>query len=83
MSKKPWLIIPIILALFFAGCLGAERLGEAIRHSKEVKKWNNGICSKCGGTYTYQQAIGHHCDTNYIYICDSCGKLIEVDTYYG
>jgi hypothetical protein len=49
---------------------------------KDIKLYNNGICSKCGGTYEYSQAIGHKYETNYIYICNSCNNLIETDHYY-
>ena len=80
---KPWHIIPVIIAVFLALCFATAFLADAYNHHKEVKIWNDGVCSECGGTYVYQQAVGHHCDTGYIYICDNCGKLIEVDTYYG
>jgi hypothetical protein len=43
--------------------------------------WNNGICS-CGGTYKFQQAVGHYHSTYYMYICDKCGHSIEITNYY-
>ena len=39
---------------------------------------NNGVC-KCGGQYEFVQAVGHKFDTSYIYKCNECGKMIEVD----
>lgn len=47
-----------------------------------TEKYGDGICEKCGGHYVYSQAVGHQYDTYYIYICDQCGHLIEVNTYY-
>ena len=41
--------------------------------------YNNGICPQCGGNYVYQQAVGHRYITSYIYQCDKCGKIIEID----
>lgn len=40
---------------------------------------NNGICTECGGQYEFIQAVGHKYDTSYIYKCNECGKIIEVD----
>lgn len=42
--------------------------------------WNNGYCP-CGGHYKYEQAVGHRYNTSYIYRCDKCGNLIEIDSY--
>lgn len=51
-------------------------------NNEEITTWNNGICAECGGSYIYQQAIGHYYRTYYIYICNNCKNLIEIDTYY-
>ena len=40
---------------------------------------NDGICTKCGGQYEFVQAVGQKLDTSYIYKCNKCGKIIEVD----
>ena len=32
----------------------------------------------CGGTWEYEQAVGHKSSTSYIYICRKCGKRIEI-----
>ena len=44
-------------------------------------QYNNGICS-CGGTFKYEQAVGHRYETRYLYICDKCGRTIEILNYY-
>lgn len=44
--------------------------------------YNDGICSFCGGNWEYSNAVGHKYTTNYIYICDKCGRSIEVDRKY-
>lgn len=71
----PWsfigiLIIILIFLLFIRSCSSSTA-------------YNDGVCSYCGGTYVFKETVGHKYFTNYIYICDNCGKLIEVDTYYG
>ena len=45
-------------------------------------RYNNGICPRCGGKYVYQQAVGHEYFTHYIYRCEKCGNVIEVDTVF-
>lgn len=40
-------------------------------------EFNDGICS-CGGQYQYGNAVGHRYGTDYVYICDKCGKTIEI-----
>lgn len=44
-------------------------------------QYNEGRCS-CGGTFQYEQAIGHRYETRYLYICDKCGRTIETLQYY-
>lgn len=53
-----------------------------IRSCSSSVAWNNGICSYCGGHYKFQQAIGHQSYTDYMYICDTCGRSIEVAEYH-
>ena len=43
----------------------------------DTKSWNDGHC-KCGGNWVYEQAVGHHYYTTYMYTCDKCGKAIEI-----
>ena len=42
-------------------------------------KWNDGQCPNCGTAWRYEQAVGHRYTTHYIYVCDTCGRRIEVD----
>lgn len=63
------IVIAIIAGLVFVGVL--------IEKSHDDKLWNNGHC-ECGGTWEYEQAVGHRSSTNYIYICDKCGERIEM-----
>lgn len=44
----------------------------------DQKFWNGGHCDICGGTWEYEQAVGHRSSTSYIYICNKCGKRIEI-----
>ena len=45
----------------------------------DEKLWNYGHCGTCGGAWKYEQAVGHRYTTAYIYVCDGCGKRIEID----
>jgi len=66
--------IVVIAALFFV-FLWAISTAMTI---KEDKLWNGGRCI-CGGTWEYEQAVGHRSDTSYIYVCNDCGKRIELN----
>lgn len=46
----------------------------------EIVEWNDGICLDCGGYYKYIEAVGHRRGTSYIYQCDTCGNMIELNT---
>ena len=61
-------ILAIIILLFLDNIIRSEQ-------------YNNGICS-CGGTFQYEQAVGHRYETRYLYICDKCGRAIEISNYY-
>lgn len=42
------------------------------------KLWNQGHCPKCGSEWEYEQAVGHYYSTQYIYVCNGCGRRIEI-----
>lgn len=42
------------------------------------KLWNGGHCDMCGGTWRYEQAVGHRYSTTFIYVCGNCGKRVEL-----
>ena len=68
--------ITVIVTIFLITALlfGARRCSI----NQEEKLWNNGHCDVCGGTWKYEQAVGHRSDTSYIYVCEDCGKRIEI-----
>lgn len=68
------LIVVILAALLLIGIAKYQRDGDEA-------KYNGGICTKCGGHYIYEQAVAHAYDTDYIYICDKCGDMIELESY--
>lgn len=69
------ILIVVILALILAvGIVKCQR-------DVDEAKYNGGICTKCGGHYIYEQAVAHSYDTDYIYICDKCGHMIELESY--
>ena len=61
-------IIMIGIATFFVGIIIFYK-----------PQHHDGICTKCGGQYEFVQAVGHKFDTSYIYKCNKCGKIIEID----
>ena len=65
-------ILLIILAIIFLISKGCS-----------ATRYNNGICTNCGGHYVYQEAVGHRYETYYLYRCDKCGDLIEINTFYN
>lgn len=66
--------IIVVLLLFVAIIFGTYK--ASIKHDEKL--WNGGHCDVCGGTWQYEQAVGHRSSTSYIYICEDCGKRIEL-----
>ena len=66
--------IIVIVLLFVAFFFGVHKALIKL----DDKCWNDGHCDICGGTWQYEQAVGHRSATSYIYICDGCGKRIEI-----
>lgn len=64
------IMVAIIVWLIFA-------LLNLSENNHDNDAWNNGHC-ECGGNWEYEQAVGHRYDTSYIYVCDECGKRIEL-----
>lgn len=45
---------------------------------EQIKEWNNGYCTECGGKYKFTSVISmRKGGTHYYYTCDKCGKVIE------
>lgn len=68
-------IIGLSIAITVIIMFGVDRLAN--KHDNKL--WNDGHCDVCGGTWQYEQAVGHRFSTAYIYICDECGKRIEIN----
>lgn len=70
----------VIVSLFVALVFGAYKASFfpdfSIKHDEKL--WNDGHCDVCGGTWEYEQAVGHRSSTSYIYVCTECGKRIEL-----
>ena len=64
----------VIVSLFVAFFFGVYKVSSCFND----KLWNNGHCDICGGTWQYEQAVGHRSSTSYIYVCEDCGKRIEI-----
>lgn len=63
------IVLLVVTFAFFVFKLSVEQ---------DNKKWNGGHCDVCGGTWEYEQAVGHRSSTSYIYVCEKCGKRIEI-----
>ena len=64
------LVIVIIIAIGAKSCSNAQ----------DSAKYNDGIHQDCGGHLVYQQAVGHKNSTSYIFRCDKCGEILELDS---
>ena len=68
----------VAIALTIAFFFGFFTIITSITSARDKKLWNGGHCDVCGGAWEYEQAIGHRSSTSYIYVCDGCGKRIEI-----
>ena len=74
------IVIVIISVVITVGLLASILFGcYKITEAYDEKLWNGGHCDICGGSWQYEQAVGHRSSTSYIYICEDCGKRIELD----
>lgn len=76
-------VLDIVVPLLVITILGLS-IALSIKYAcakQDDRKYNGGICTKCGGHYIYEQAVAHAYDTDYIYICDKCGHMIELESY--
>ena len=71
---KEIICIIVIVLLFVAFFFLVYK--RSVEHDNAL--WNDGHCSVCGGTWEYEQAVGHRSSTSYIYVCGDCGKRIEI-----
>lgn len=68
-------VVVLTILLIFGICAFVSSIISA----HDDKNWNNGRCDICGGAWQYEQAVGHRSSTSYIYVCDKCGKRIELN----
>lgn len=73
-SRAPWQFIVLLLLLML--------IVWFISSCNSSNAYNNGICKLCGGDYEFYQAVGHRYSTSYLYKCNKCGNIIEVDHLY-
>ena len=79
-SLKAMLELVILFLLTLILLFSIAFIGVKYSQKEDERKYNGGVC-ECGGNYVYQQAVAHAYDTDYIYICDKCGRMIELETY--
>jgi len=76
MNEESSGFIPAVVTFFII--IGLIALFLFWNHEHDANLWNDGRCS-CGGYWQYDQAVGHKYSTSYIFRCDKCGSLIEID----
>lgn len=72
-NSNPFILLLIAIAILIVLIFIENIIGST--------QYNDGICS-CGGIFKYEQAVGHRYQTTYLYICDKCGRIIEIPQYY-
>lgn len=75
---KAFAIMALIAGILFASIMYACNR----RTTKQNDVYNGGIHAECGGHWEYSQAVGHYNSTNYLYICDNCKEMVEIDKYH-
>lgn len=65
------IMIILVIIVIIAGII-------IIGTNRDNKLWNNGHCPVCGSEWEYEQAVGHYYSTSYMYVCNKCGKRIEI-----
>ena len=72
----------IIIAVILAFVIGFGLLKILMLNAeKENEKWNNGICTECGGKYEFQSSsYRRNADDEYYYKCKNCGYTIELSS---
>ena len=81
-NKKTMFHVVFDIILVLAFLISVIIISSTTSHNNDIKTYNNGICSTCGGTYEFLTVVGHHATTNYVYKCKNCNELIEIGTYY-
>lgn len=72
-------IVILIVVIIVGTVFGGAYLGLKGQRKADNKTWNNGICVECEkGYYQYKEAIGHKSSSSFLYECDNCGHMIEL-----
>ena len=75
--KNNWKVVCAYLFVIIAivVCIG----GIFFMRKLNSVNYNNGVCEKCGGHYSYSDSVGgRYGATSYMYKCDDCGHVIRV-----
>ena len=64
----------LTLGLFFVFVFAAKEQNKAM-----TERYNNGICTVCGGDYEFSGATRSNTSQYYFYTCEDCGHTIEVN----
>lgn len=67
------MLIICIIAIFIIHSCGAIM---------SATTYNEGVHKGCGGHWVYETVIGHQYTTSYIYHCDKCGMIVELNNKY-
>ena len=77
LKKIVGVIIAIAIGCGISGLFTLEKRGDEIA-------WNNGYCTECEHPYRFANTEYHkNARTTYIWVCDNCGKIIELHNKYS
>ena len=77
LKKIVGIIIAISIGCGISGLFTLEKRGDKIA-------WNNGYCTECEHPYRFANTEHHkNAGTTYIWVCDNCGKIIELHSKYS
>ena len=64
----------LTLGLFFVFVFAAKEQNKAM-----IERYNDGICTICGGEYEFAGSTRTNSSKTYYYTCEDCGHTIEVN----
>ena len=73
-----WLIPLAVVVVAIAAVIGLTVGIKACAGSNDYSKWNNGVCTECGGEYEFTSATAvRGWGSEYYYTCEDCGHTIK------